>query len=241
MVDRIVAMDVGPPVGTALGFRFMHGPILGRIRMIVTGVLIGSIYQYSLIVGFLCARILPSPLDRWIGDIFPLFWSWLAKFRLRNNLLGGDRITADACYPYFYFHLDLIYQIIGLRSSPPYRSVKETPSCPTLFLYGTGGIGKPPLVFRPALFHLPEPGNNLTVSNPHTPITYHLIHRGLPFHDTSWEAVLKTREDCEVVPCEGAGHWIQHEQPDLVNSSMERWLKKTPGFFTEASPAAAAL
>ncbi len=50
--------------------------------------------------------------------------------------LDGDRVTADACYPYLSFHIDFMLQLLGIRDAPDYHSVEATPQCPVFFAYG---------------------------------------------------------------------------------------------------------
>jgi len=50
--------------------------------------------------------------------------------------LNSDRITADACYPYYYYQTNL-----GVRGTPTLSGGPD-PSCPCLFLYGKRKIMK---------------------------------------------------------------------------------------------------
>ena len=59
------------------------------------------------------------------------------------------RLSADACYPYLYFHTDFMLQLFGQRDPPNYNSLESMPTCPVFFAYGKR---------KPVQFHLPVGG-----------------------------------------------------------------------------------
>merc|ERR1719291_266822 len=89
-------------------------------------------------------------------------------------------ITADACYPYWFFQ-----SRAGVRGISPWDGVTPSPSCPCLYFYGTR-----------------KPFN---------------------FHSNTWEQHLRRRPDCKVVPV-NAGHWVQLQQSNEINRTMDDWL-----------------
>ena len=102
---------------------------------------VGAIYQYFLVAAFLLAR-LPLPGDNggagaWLGDGMARFFARRVKRGLGPHAnVRGVRITADACYPYWYFHLGLTQQALGLKAPPRYASAAAAPACACLFIHG---------------------------------------------------------------------------------------------------------
>lgn len=129
MVDRIVALDVGPPFQAKL----FQAPIV---------IAIGVIYQYALAVGFLLAKL--GPIGRFFGDALVRFMARVFKngrlgvFKpLKNSNVIGNRVTADGAFFYWHFHASYWLRLFGLRSNPVlYKSINDMPSCPCLFFHG---------------------------------------------------------------------------------------------------------
>lgn len=128
MVDRIVALDVGPPFQA----KFFQVPLV---------IAIGAIYQYALTAGFLLAKL--GPIGRFFGDALVRFMARIFKggrlglFKPLKNANLGNRVTADAAFFYWHFHTSFWLRLFGLRSNPElYTSINDTPSCPCLFLHG---------------------------------------------------------------------------------------------------------
>ncbi|CAE7579010.1 unnamed protein product [Symbiodinium pilosum] len=66
----------------------------------------------------------------------------LARYIDRDD---GERITAKACYPYFYF-----FSNFGCRSAPSLQEGDVLPSCPCLFMYGQKFGRNKPFTFHKA-------------------------------------------------------------------------------------------
>jgi len=131
LVKAVVAMDVGPLSA------FLSGSLS---RFAVIGMGLG--YQYWLMMAYLFNRT-DSALGRQIADrMVKLFLSLIWRNPNKKAELEGDRITAAACYPYFYFQTGW-----GVRGAgPPPGPGELEPPCPCLFLYGRK---------KPVKFHSP--------------------------------------------------------------------------------------
>lgn len=131
LVKAIVAMDVGHPDAFAPG-------IANPLSVIGAG----FAYQYWLLTAYLMRR---ATAGTWFEMIGQSIADWMARAFARfakKNLdpqsdedLKTDRITADACYPYYYFQTNFGVRPFSSLAGQPQQ--KALPSCPCLFLHGS--------------------------------------------------------------------------------------------------------
>lgn len=127
LVKLIVAMDVGPPSYTAAGWRTLPSAIA-----------VGFAYQYWLLLAYLLNRattgtVLQQGGQRMADWMARSFARWIRPCLSTEDQadLQGDRITAEACYPYYYFQTNW-----GVRGAGVAAEGSPEPSCPCLFFYG---------------------------------------------------------------------------------------------------------
>jgi len=132
LVQTIVAMDVGSPADLSSSWK--TAPL---------AIFVGFWYQYLLVMAYLLSRLsagsrfesMGRTLADWIvRKMVKLLWP---RDRMKTESIE-DRITADACYPYFYFQSRL--GICGVGDVERARD----PTCPCLYFYGT----RKPLQFQ---------------------------------------------------------------------------------------------
>ncbi len=129
LVKKMVIMDVGP-TDTA-----------SPISLIFAGIF----YQYQNILAYLLWRYMPI-IGAPIGD-------WLHRFQLKRFTNNYDKKfgeyrnlnqSASAAYYYYHYQMNFWLDWIGIRKNPMAPSPKNksmNPSVPTLFLFGTTGLG----------------------------------------------------------------------------------------------------
>lgn len=125
LVKAVVAMDVGPPSTFPAGIESLP-------KVMVAGIA----YQQWLLHAYGIAHATSGTpfqgLGRWVGDGMARGCARLFMPRAANSKdLHSDRITADACYPYYFFQMN-----IGVRGAHVPDDGEPEPSCPCLFFYG---------------------------------------------------------------------------------------------------------
>jgi len=127
LVKRVVAMDVGPPSSLASGWRTL--PLV---------VFAGLAYQYWLLGAYALARSTDGNalgvVCRPVADAMAR--AMAAMVVPSRGPAQGSRVTADACFPYYYLQID--WGVRGIIHD------HTEPACPCLFLYGTR---------KPFMFH----------------------------------------------------------------------------------------
>merc|ERR1719221_2269592 len=128
LVKAMVVMDVGPLVFFRSAWSW---------EQLSKTVMAGIAYQYWLFAAYALNRAsgtgkLGAPgrqlADRMAKLLLLLIW----KNQNKEAELAGDRITAAACYPYFFFQ-----KAWGVKNVGPLPGPGEPdPPCPCLFLYG---------------------------------------------------------------------------------------------------------
>eukprot|EP00747_Dinoflagellata_sp_TGD_P041469 gnl/TRDRNA2_/TRDRNA2_141499_c1_seq1.p1 gnl/TRDRNA2_/TRDRNA2_141499_c1~~gnl/TRDRNA2_/TRDRNA2_141499_c1_seq1.p1 ORF type:complete len:229 (+),score=31.28 gnl/TRDRNA2_/TRDRNA2_141499_c1_seq1:1-687(+) len=128
-VKAVVAMDVGLPSRVGSGWRALP-----------TVVAAGLYYQYWLLSAYVLARSTAGTALE--GFCKPLADNMVRLFAAAvvpsEGPAQGERVTADACYPYYYFQSD--WGVRGVARD----DTGDDPPCPCLFLYGTA---------KPIMFH----------------------------------------------------------------------------------------
>lgn len=136
LVRAVVAMDVGHPSGIVAGAR--------SLPMVIAA---GLAYQYFLATMYAIARgSRGTPLEaagRSLADgaVRALVRLFTAELGVQAPDTTDERITANACYPYWFFQTGP-----GVRGIAAWDGKSPTPTCPCLYFYGTR---------KPFSFHSP--------------------------------------------------------------------------------------
>ena len=79
---------------------------------------------------------LGRPLADWMTRVF----ARLAKRSLGDRATPiSESVTSDACYPYFYIHINFWRELLGLQQ-PPNVGAGSQPTCPCLFFWGAAAV-----------------------------------------------------------------------------------------------------